>query len=402
MNKNELQTLYKLLKSSIITFLLLSVWIGCADKKKDTLQNHLTIHVNADINPESNFVKEAHYVFLDNKTAIGNISRVLCTENQIFIHDSQTESVLMYSFEGELIGMVNAKGRGFGEYNSLTDFTYNPTENAIVILDSRTQKLLYYKIPEMSFLKEIKLDIIPTHLVWREGLYFLYNPFIMNYSNQEDEKNHSLYVINDKGKVVNRYFYNNNKYGSLLLLNQGLFSGSNHIYFNNKLQNDIYVLNNGEPELKYNIHFDDHSPTDRIINSPESEQAIEKLLNLNSSWSIQDICESDKFIYLKYLKNQHAKHLIFDKKNGNILLNSFDQISASDQLLNYDIPFFEFPVYSFANKFVSVIEPFEVYQIYRENNDKFSMIVDEVLKQKFLNLNINDNPIIAIYSFNFE
>lgn len=90
-------------------------------------------------------------------------SKILIDDGLMFIADYQdSEALFCFSKQGKFIFKIDRKGRGPGEYISLTDFTLDKTKNRIIIADRESQSLLLFDY-EGRYLNTIKC-----------GLYFDY------------------------------------------------------------------------------------------------------------------------------------------------------------------------------------------------------------------------------------
>jgi hypothetical protein len=113
-----------------------------------TPKNHFsveTISVDITSNDEmrlSDYFEDFRFVklFTDEKTLIGEISKVQIHHQKIYVSDGS--SMFIFSEKGELLSGFNHVGIGPGEYQGIADFYISGTD--IVILNRSQQKLLRY------------------------------------------------------------------------------------------------------------------------------------------------------------------------------------------------------------------------------------------------------------------
>lgn len=105
--------------------------------------------------------------------------------------------------EDTVVSILNASGRGHGEYTSINDFAYSPDEKLLYV--NADGKLLKYSVPEMEFQESVDLAVTPSTMI-------VMNPeeILMNCSfyeeNQKDLYRGICLVSSRTGEVLNRCF----------------------------------------------------------------------------------------------------------------------------------------------------------------------------------------------------
>lgn len=90
---------------------------------------------------------------------ITELTKVVVTPDSLLsILDKKQQSIFIFNFSGEFLTAIKRLGGGPEEYRNIKDFTYNPVENSIVVLDLGTQSLLHYSLPTGKFLKRTKIQ----------------------------------------------------------------------------------------------------------------------------------------------------------------------------------------------------------------------------------------------------
>ena len=65
--------------------------------------------------------------------------------------------------EDTVVSVLNASGRGHGEYTSINDFAYSPDEKLLYV--SADGKLLKYSVPEMEFLESVDISVSSSTMI---------------------------------------------------------------------------------------------------------------------------------------------------------------------------------------------------------------------------------------------
>ncbi len=115
--------------------------------------------------------------------------------NNYIIIASNSGRILVFNYSGKHIKSFNHKGKGPGEYVTISKLFTNPIDETILVLDERTKKILEYDI-NGSLRREIVLDkeVKSRTANWLNGnlVYKFYG-----------KQNHGIRVINTQGEVIN-------------------------------------------------------------------------------------------------------------------------------------------------------------------------------------------------------
>lgn len=134
--------------------------------------------------PLSEFISEFKYVPLKttNKGLIGFIDKLIVKNNRIYILDQlQAKSIFTFDWNGNLLNVINKKGKGPGEYTSLKDFSVMD-DGSVLAYDSGGRKLIKYN-NEGNFVSEKKITFNFTYFSSNidGGLIFSTNYSSQNY-----------------------------------------------------------------------------------------------------------------------------------------------------------------------------------------------------------------------------
>lgn len=132
----------------------------------------------------SDIFESVTYVHLDEadgEALIGNIGDIRITEAGIFVSDAITNTVLLFNHTGKFIRRYNHRGRGHGEYVTMTGFDVCEQSGNLSIYDGATRRMCVYSGDD-EFLYDIRIDDIPRDFaVLDNGDYVFYTPDYMKH-----------------------------------------------------------------------------------------------------------------------------------------------------------------------------------------------------------------------------
>ena len=130
-------------KVKIFLFLIFLTIVIYSCQQTERYHSITTVDVDVASNSElklSKYFENFRMLKLPSDSVIGEINRIRYDNNLIYISDKRT--MFIFSNSGELLSSFTKRGRGPGEYSSITDFTVDGNE--IIILDRSLRKLLVY------------------------------------------------------------------------------------------------------------------------------------------------------------------------------------------------------------------------------------------------------------------
>ena len=173
----------------VVLILVISSLVSChvspgsGDARQETTV--IKVNFNSD-NPQdtlrlSDIFSEVQYVKLSDipNASVGNISSVRINSERIYLQDMSNKQIVVYDREGNYLMNIHRRGRGPGEYVSLTQFDVNDKTGEISILDLSSRKMLVYD-PSGDFLRDfsiVKNDDVPRDFaILDNGDYVFYSP----------------------------------------------------------------------------------------------------------------------------------------------------------------------------------------------------------------------------------
>ncbi|MCH7412433.1 6-bladed beta-propeller [Belliella sp. R4-6] len=77
---------------------------------------------------------------------IGEIAKMIHHNGHVYIFDRHTESIFIFTDEGEFVNAIQRKGEGPEEYGDIKDFEVDRNSGNVLIYSPRSQKILRYTI----------------------------------------------------------------------------------------------------------------------------------------------------------------------------------------------------------------------------------------------------------------
>lgn len=398
------------MKNILILLLLIINIVGCNNKYEvvDASSNDAamyTIDVPLDEIEKEDLLDNVNYIFLDEKFLIGSVSRILFFNNKILIHDKIGERIVAFDMAGGYLFHINNKGKGPLEYLKISDFTIDKLNNEIIIYDDRSHKIIRYSIDKDKYIKEIKVEFYPTAIAWNDNSIYFYNPYTFNYPRKK-ELHYSLIKTNEKGNIKKKYFTVDDKMGNFMSNSNPLgFSYGKYLTFHNRFENIIYSIENNTVFINCRIQFQNNEKyQEAILDAISKGTRNTDLFNICST-DLSNFCESNDLITFTYWRNNTRYSVVFSKKANKIIYHKSNPAIFSEYYFSKNIPLFVFPTNIYNNSFVSII-PASLFEVLR-NDAKYNSLINRWMTEskvisKFKNLNINSNPVIAIYDINNE
>lgn len=110
--------------------------------------------------------------------------------------DAHTRTVRYYD-DGNLVGVLNKRGRGYGEYVDIGTYAYNVKRDELVIFERNTKKIKSYSCKDFSFQREIQMDKYINAMEYLSGdRYFFVNDI------PYDEKSTTAEIYDENAAVV--------------------------------------------------------------------------------------------------------------------------------------------------------------------------------------------------------
>ena len=147
-------------------------------------------------------VGQVDYIKLDSSEPIGEITKMIVTENKIFILDAQVaQQIFVFDKTGKLLFRIKNKGRGPKEYLSIWDIQIDTARNEIFVNDALARSYLYFSTDDGQFIRREK-GIANCYAARIDNLYINLQT---NGQDFNDKENWAI-LVTDKDSVLYKGF----------------------------------------------------------------------------------------------------------------------------------------------------------------------------------------------------
>jgi hypothetical protein len=267
----------------------------------------------------SSIAADVEYIALETtpKSYISRVLQLVKTENNLLILDQtsmKSERLLIFKLNGSFITLIHKVGKGPGEYTNIDDFTFDPKNQYITILDSGQKKVLQFSLSG-QFIREIPLDIRPSNICFIEPEYFVATIPLRIVKPADDGKLYNIIVYDQDLKVKKRIassVKSSENPNTPYLMTGGLSSYENKLRYKQPFVDQIYTL---DKKLDYqvfsNIDFGTYRTPESVYGSiANARSQAENYKELHS------VIESRNFFYVKYRYKRMFCTYVFNKANG--------------------------------------------------------------------------------------
>ena len=377
---------------SICIISLLCLIFSCNIKEKSTPVAKTVSHVidnliisDSTYTSINDLLTLDEYIILEKDVPLANINRVIVTEKQIFIFDSEPK-IVCYNRKGQVEFKISKRGKGVGEFLKIVDFSIDKKSQTLKVYDSSLRKILYYDLNNGTFIYDTKISIAPHAIANFNNYDYYYNPFNFNYPNSK-EYHYSL--IKSKGETgfVDKYFPHDPIVSNYRLDNGGeypFFYGDKELLFVKRFDKTIYSITDEGISPLFEIKLPNAVPKSYIQNKPKPIQ----LIRSKYSSGLTDIYRVNNVIYFAFTNAGNFIPTFYDL--------SLNKVVYCGKRI-WPIPSKELPVYYpirgvSGNRFFSLISPSTIVEL-RKNNES-------VFPKGMLEIDEMDNPVVVFYTVN--
>lgn len=366
----------------IYNVILISIFfLSCGVKSKPSESGEFIIDISKA--NKSSFASELNKVeFIPLETTdsnvIGQIQLIKIEGNEIYIVDSKTQKVLIFSIQGKYLRSINKVGQGPGEYIGITDMQINNRNGHIVILDETQYKMLEFDT-NGNFINEKKIplkDPLAKFAYLDSTTLVFYKSFI-----QKDNDN-SIILCSEDFKQIEPKFPCKKTTSLLLCPRVSLQKSDNQLLYLPIYSQTLFEITNKKVKEKYTFNFEKNNIDLDVYNKKYSNPSeLFRRLNTGNSIYFFNVLDSKSNIYADFYYKEVPYFFVYNKdtKKSNIF---YDE---------------------------KMSKMFDSFYPYTTNNGKFLSTVSanhlnefstEILKSNNLDhITSEDNPIVIIYQF---
>jgi len=353
-------------------------------------------------------IKPNRFIQLSNKELIGDIDKILIAQEKIYVLDAfSTERVLIYDFNGSLIGKIESKGQGPKEYGGLDDMFFDKKNKNLILNDRLMPKLLYYTNGG-KFIKKT-VGIPSTQFALSNKTIFLKMTFAQSF-----EKNVNYGLISfENDSIISKGFELSPSQKSIPATKSLTVNYLDELLFTPNGSDTVYhIIDKFKYQVKYIIKHK-KSIWDFIRSNDSQQFTYDKYISLiiddNYSCFSGEIFENNNFLSfiinkkpIGSVKSPHAKPYFYNKSNKQLFaLKPFKETEIDDKELRKIgtiIP--PPPIYVHNNDFVSILNPRYILHLKQGIAKNKISIKNEELRKMIIDFPEDGNPILMFYSIN--
>lgn len=390
----------------IIVIILLSSSVSC---KKHSPYNENIINIEPPlINTEnvlklSEVVDSLTYIKLETDSCclIGHIDKLISQDDKFILVDKdKATAIYIFDKTGKFINKIGTKGKGPGEYISLTDITIDEHGN-IIVYDNKQDKLIIYSSEgDLKHEYRLKFDAEATAYLMNNRIAF-YCDFINNPSLLKNSQYPNLIIYNlnsQEIELTGLYFdHNINRQETIGLINNFSNIKNLPIFLMIPLNDTIYQINHNNIDKIYDFNLGSYSQ--------EAQHAYQKKITKNTIDVMdanKEFTEANYGILLNYM---FCKDLIYTyyKKGNNYYYGFYypnkkifkESCVKNNSLSSYKIPIkndfddisFFMPISTDDENIYYILEPYLL-----EGKTNIANAQLNAISQK---TTVEDNPIIV-------
>lgn len=307
-------------KISIITIYSILIFASCTTSTNN--QNNETFIASVD-SIETDEVKEYiddntkswHAVYLDDSSIdamVGEIRGVMCDDSLLFVahmlNDSWEETLIyVYNTEGKFLRSIFNRGRAHNEILYMGDWTINPIDNEVLVVDKFNELLKRYDY-NGNFIGSYQLDgsLIPlSNIFVLDSSNFLFQMMMLD----EPSDDYILYSIDGTTKPLfkrRKIYTEESYYGALYYCHD--ITSTNSYYFSRYFDNKIYKMDSlGNVEIFLELGF--ITPYKNKYLSPLDEDSDYFWPYINDLYDLQDYILIITKDFGRFIINKETKEI---------------------------------------------------------------------------------------------
>ena len=311
-----------------LTILLLFIIIGlfsCVSTKKPDAEITLSIDLSntKPVKLSNFFCDSVEYIKLESpeEYLIGEVSRLEITDQYIFISDRyNSQSIFIFSRNGEFISQISALGNGPFEYDLLHDFFFDESEQEIVVV-SLNGRIIFYDI-NGNGLRQSRLASLG-------GMYDLMGNHIFG-SGFDSE--YWLHIFNIDGSNEKKFVpIGKNRIGLNFKPYTNFSSREDSLLFLPSLGQTFYCYTNGKVFPKYEVNFGKNNIPIEKFNSTQDFMEFESIFrNNNYAFNIDRFYESSGYFHFSFEYKEKLCYAFYNRstKEITVAINLINDING--------------------------------------------------------------------------
>ena len=366
----------------------LCFFLSCIKEKKDKL-------VNVDMNTKLSFDMESTKLepvdaYIDtmfmiplettDEALLGSNVEIHIYDSLIYAHSLRSPLILIYDMKGKLKRIFERKGEGPEEYLDIEDFFVKKDGMYIYCRGLRTLK--QYDI-NGKYIKSIDLSAYPhcSSVVPFQGQYICY------FENPHDNLP-SIYVVNEKGELINKYFENRGYGPGCVFSERPLAITKEGIIANFVLDYNTYIYDGKDWAINEQFDFGDYAISENHKKKLIDDRNQYEIMAIeNKVTRIDNIVNIANWTFYKFWQGSDQIRMLHNKETGQCL-------SMGNGLFSHC----QLKMWSNGDYFIGVIYSGYLTELLTNRINLFKETISPY-EQQYLDLNVEDedNPVLCFF-----
>lgn len=324
------------------------------------------------------------YIQLDSKELIGEISKMIVTDDKIYIMDSfVAQQVFVFDKKGKLLFCIDQKGHGPGDFISIWDIQVDTLKNEILVNDALGLAHIYYSTTDGSFIRKERA-IQNCYVAKMNNYYFNVLSFGQDFNGNEPD-NWQL-LVSDKDSVIYKGVKLKPIQKNNYITNSMVFDSQKQLLFTPVYSDTIYQIESESSIYPKYVIKQEKSIWDKCDNQMEDAEISRLIKEENYTKFSGSFMSSDNFalfsIGRKYNGFIMEQPYIWNKLSGNIY--RWDVITKNEKVSDI----IAFPKTMYNNRF---------YGVFHFTSDPKIKTISPELSAMLKSCSEDSNPIVVSY-----
>ena len=303
------------MKITYIILIVAIICISCQREKVENIKFRKTLSIDFDKYKNqslelSNSIDSIKIVSLktDSIFIIGGISNLYFNDPYFFLNDPQSQCIYIYDIHGNGISKIARKGRGPGEFLSITDFTILE-DNTIVILDNPGEKIIFYNLFG-DLIQEIKID----RNINIDNISNIDNDHLVLFTGYSD-KNSCISILNIGSHEIKKLLFNIPHYAqnSQSELDQTFTKYKESVLFKSLFDYNVFQITPDSIIPQYQFDFKKYNISFESFDG-KIETVIAYIRRDDYISEPDCLLENDEYIYCNFFKGGKFYELYYNKQ----------------------------------------------------------------------------------------
>jgi len=247
----------------------------------------------------------------NDESVFGFAERVIIVNDKIFIHDIQTNSIIIFKYPcGKFQTKINNRGVGPGEYLNISSFYVDSENMTIEILDNISRKMITYD-EKGIFIKEDRLPFYAKDFrYFNDGKNIVFvNYSFGNYNNLD----HEIIIVDNNFQIINKYL-KIERFTSHLIRQNNQISILQDQIISFLPKNSSYIFHiNDSLTLKYHINFGKNWNTDFFYTNVDNPRQLVEIANRQNLVRGLSAIETNDKLLISFWYNNELNMALYDK-----------------------------------------------------------------------------------------